>query len=425
VHHAARFLGQTNRQNWVTPRIGLSGTPIINGFADIVNIGAVLCFPKRFTNAKFFDNMTTASGIDFVTTCFIKHFKSETIDLPELVTELHRLPMSDEERDIHKGYVSALNVEVINFNERRCTTFADVIVALVRLRQVAIHPDLPEATRSTIEVDGRVDEDSANESGCDDSDAEYDDADNVVSLATQSEAKKAKKRRKVDEAAAAAKAAAQAATRAALAHASQTWQRSTKLRWLSERADEYKQQKRPFLVFTSFSTAALLVREMLTVRGFRVALFIGSTTDGARREAVRTFQRGEIDALVLTYGAGGTGLHLAPAGAAVVHLDAAWTPAAHEQAECRLHRYGTQRDVRNDYVALKGSVDEYIYDNVHVKKQAYANALDRIVQHVSAKPVKANTSAVNMAQVLSLLRWFASQRRAYDMRGPQAPVRAA
>ena len=46
---------------------------------------------------------------------------------------------------------------------------------------------------------------------------------------------------------------------------------------------------------------------------------------------------------------GGTGLHVAPAGAAVAHLDATWTPAAHEQAECRLHRYSTVRDVLNDH----------------------------------------------------------------------------
>ena len=82
-----------------------------------------------------------------------------------------------------------------------------------------------------------------------------------------------------------------------------------------------------------------------------------------------------------------------------------------EQAECRLHRFGTVRDVVNDYAVLQASVDEYIIGNVHVKKQAYANALDRMVQHLQAKPVKNNSSSVNMAQVLSLLRWFASMKR--------------
>jgi hypothetical protein len=60
---------------------------------------------------------------------------------------------------------------------------------------------------------------------------------------------------------------------------------------------------------------------------------------------------------------------------------------------------------------LQASVDEYILNNVHVKKQAYANALDRMVQNLQAKPVKHNSSSVNMAQVLSLLRWFASMKR--------------
>ena len=183
-----------------------------------------------------------------------------------------------------------------------------------------------------------------------------------------------------------------------------------------ERAEHYRSENRAFLVFTSFSTAAQAVQLILQAKGYRTALFVGSTTDAGRREAVAAFQRGDLDALVLTYGAGGTGLHLAPAGSAVVHLDATWTPAAHEQAECRLHRYGTTRDVVNDYPVLEGSVDSYIYSQVHVKKQAYANALDRVVQHVRAKPVKANASAVNMQQVLSLLRWFASmsRQRKYD-----------
>jgi hypothetical protein len=69
------------------------------------------------------------------------------------------------------------------------------------------------------------------------------------------------------------------------------------------------------------------------------------------------------------------------------------------------------RDVLNDYAVLQASVDEYIIGNVHVKKQAYANALDRMVQNLQAKPVKYNSSSVNMAQVLSLLRWFASMKR--------------
>lgn len=65
----------------------------------------------------------------------------------------------------------------------------------------------------------------------------------------------------------------------------------------------------------------------------------------------------------------------------------------------------------NDYAVLQASVDEYIIGNVHVRKQAYANALDRMVQNLQSKPVKHNSSSVNMAQVLSLLRWFASMKR--------------
>jgi SNF2 family DNA or RNA helicase len=426
VHHAARFLGATQRADWITPRIGLSGTPVINGFADISNIATVLRFPKRFTETKFFDTLNISTGSDFVTTCFIKHFKSETIELPELVTTFHSLDMSDEERRIHNEYVSKLNLEVVSFNEHRCTTFTDVIVALVRLRQVAIHPDLPAATPGS----GAAATDTEDDSEDDSEDVEDDYGDDIEEddatgnekevaarlrekraaqkqQANKEAARKRRKKQAQDEAARERNAAA----REAMHRAKNTWMRSTKLKWLVDRVDTYKQEDRKFLVFTSFSTSAHLVHEVLSERGLNTRLFVGSTTDAARRDAVLDFRAGRLDGLILTFGAGGTGLHLAPTGSAVIHLDATWTPAAHEQAECRLHRYGTTRDVVNDYALLEGSVDAYIIQNVHVKKQAFANALDRMVQHLQAKPVKYNSSSVNMAQVLSLLRWFATMKR--------------
>jgi len=402
VHHAARFLGATEREGWITPRIGLSGTPTVNGYADVANVGAVLHFPKRFTEARFFETMNASSGMDFATTVFCKHFKSESLSLPDLITTQHPLEMSEEERTIHRGYVTALNIEVSNFTESKQIAFTDVIVALVRLRQVALHPDLPLATAA------------AQDTGSDDeSDDEYDEDDNVIA--------KNKKRKRAADAQERA-----AAARVAIERVAASWERSTKLRWLVERAAFYKSEKRAFLVFTSFSTAAQAVQLILKAHGHKSALFIGSTTDGARRDAIASFQAGSLDALVLTYGAGGTGLHLAPAGSAVVHLDATWTPAAHEQAECRLHRYGTVREVVNDYPLLQGSVDQYIIENVHVKKQAYANALDRVVQHVRSKPVKVNGSSVNMQQVLSLLRWFASmsRQRKYEAKDPATSAAA-
>jgi SNF2 family DNA or RNA helicase len=419
IHHAAKFLGATTRAEWITPRIGLSGTPIINGYADVSNIASVLGFPKRFTETKFFETLSLATGADFVTTCFIKHFKSETVQLPPLLTTIHTLSMSDEERLVHNNYVGALNVEVGQFNEKRCTTFTDVIVALVRLRQVAIHPDLPAATPSgaaaaASDDDDDDDDDGDDSVGGDDDDDDGDDDARAADVRRRGQcvgdAQTAAKRRRTNAQAETAKAKT-ASVNTAMQCAKDTWERSTKLRWLMERVKFYKADGRRFLIFTSFSTAATLVHEILSAHGFTTRLFIGSSTDSARRDAVLAFRSNLLDGLVLTFGAGGTGLHLAPAGSAVLHLDATWTPAAHAQAECRLHRFGTVRDVLNDFVVLEGSVDSYIIDNVHVKKTEFANSLDRTVQHLQAKPVKHNASAVNMVQVLSLLRWFASMRR--------------
>lgn len=330
VHHAARFLGTTTRVGWITPRIGLSGTPIVNGYADISNIATVLRFPKRFTETRFFETLSVATGSDFVTTCFIKHFKSETVELPDLVTKMHSLSMSDEERAIHNEYVSQLNVEVVSFNEKRCTAFTDVIVALVRLRQVAIHPDLPAATPSSGAAAAASDDDESDdddECDSDDGDDEHDARDRQHEKTERRLAAKRRKRITQDEAVRERAASA----RTAMQRAKETWARSSKLRWMVERVKAYKAEGRRFLVFTSFSTAAHLVQEVLAEHGFVTRLFVGSTTDAARRDAVLAFRNSQLDGLVLTFGAGGTGLHLAPAGSAVIHLDATWTPAAHEQ----------------------------------------------------------------------------------------------
>jgi SNF2 family DNA or RNA helicase len=396
VHHAAKFLGATGRVNWITPRIGLSGTPIVNGYSDMTSIATILKFPVKFAEVRFYEQLNQASGVEFATTVYCKHFKSEALQLPELTTKTHVLTLSDEEKRIHREYVSRLNTEVSNFSERKTSCFTDVIVALVRLRQICIHPDLPAVTSVGADV---ADEDTYSSS-----DEELDDNDNYVAKPSAIVKKRKRTHEEMQERA--------SRVREAIQNLALTWRRSSKFVWLVGRAHVYKSENRQFIVFSSFATAACAVDAVLRNEGFRVATYIGSTSDAARKDAIRSFKNGQLDALVMTFGAGGTGLHLAPAGTAVVHLDAAWTPAAHEQAQNRVHRYGTVRDVCNDYVVAEGSVDEYVYKNVHVKKQSYANALDKIVNHVRNKPAKSNASAsVNMVQVMSLLRWFSQNSR--------------
>lgn len=111
------------------------------------------------------------------------------------------------------------------------------------------------------------------------------------------------------------------------------------LPWLVDAA-----QQAPIVVFTHHEDAALAVRKGLREAGLRAEAVTGSRGAAERQAAVDAFQSGQLDALVLTYGAGGVGITLTRA-SDVVLLEREWVPAVEEQAEDRLHRIGQRSSV--------------------------------------------------------------------------------
>ena len=76
-----------------------------------------------------------------------------------------------------------------------------------------------------------------------------------------------------------------------------------------------------------------------------------------RQQIVDSFQRGEIDILILTYGVGSTGITLTRSHR-VVLLDRPWTPGDVRQAEDRVRRIGqTAPEVTSTWVS------GFSYDN--------------------------------------------------------------
>lgn len=114
----------------------------------------------------------------------------------------------------------------------------------------------------------------------------------------------------------------------------------------------------PVVAFTPSKQLAVLAGETATKAGYKVGYVVGGQSAKERTETVATFQRGELDLICATTGAGGVGITLTAA-ATVVFLQRPYSLVEALQAEDRCHRIGSE--VHNyieiiDIVA-KGTID--------------------------------------------------------------------
>ena len=119
---------------------------------------------------------------------------------------------------------------------------------------------------------------------------------------------------------------------------------SAKLERALELLRELRDRGHRCLVFSQFTAHLDLVAEAMAAEGFVVLRLDGRTSKGQRNANVARFQAGNADALLISLGAGGTGLTLTAADT-VVLLDPWWNPAAEAQAADRAHRIGQRRVV--------------------------------------------------------------------------------
>lgn len=110
--------------------------------------------------------------------------------------------------------------------------------------------------------------------------------------------------------------------------------------------------------------------------GFRYQMLTGKTTLKARQEIVEDLNGNPdgSEVLLLSLTAGGTGLNLIGASNLFI-LDLHWNPALEMQAHDRIHRVGQQNDVHIHRFVCKDTVEEAI-DKLHKRKlDLAANAL--------------------------------------------------
>lgn len=128
------------------------------------------------------------------------------------------------------------------------------------------------------------------------------------------------------------------------------------------------EQGEKVLVFTQYTETLKTLVTQLRTKKVKVVKIDGSDSLQNRQKAVDAIQDGDATVLVGNIKAAGIGLNLYAA-SQVRFIDMEWTPALHDQAEDRAHRYGQERQVNVYYYIAKDTVDEDIVDLLAKKNQ--------------------------------------------------------
>ena len=151
-------------------------------------------------------------------------------------------------------------------------------------------------------------------------------------------------------------------------------ERSGKLEALDQLLESARQAGEATLVFTQYVKMGELVVRHLAERGHSIDMLHGGQSVKARQRLVDRFQTGELDVLVLSLKAGGTGLNLTAA-TNVVHYDRWWNPAVEDQATDRAYRIGQKQTVTVHRIITEGTIEDRVAELLRNKRQL----ADRVV----------------------------------------------
>lgn len=138
----------------------------------------------------------------------------------------------------------------------------------------------------------------------------------------------------------------------------------------------FEQPDAKVVVFSQWvRTHELLVRR-IAARGWGHVLFHGGVPAEQRPALVDRFHGDPDCRLFLSTDAGGVGLNLQHAAAAIVNMDLPWNPAILEQRIGRVHRLGQTRTVQVVNFVAQGTIEEGMLSLLAFKKSLFAGVLD-------------------------------------------------
>ncbi len=151
---------------------------------------------------------------------------------------------------------------------------------------------------------------------------------------------------------------------------------STKLLYARDLLKETIASSHKAIVFSSFKTALLDLKELLDEEGIPVSVITGDTPGKERLSLANGFNSGdEVKIMLVSLKAGGVGLNLIGADT-VIHLDPWWNPQVENQASDRVHRIGQTHPVSILRLVMKDTIEEKVLNLQQEKKDLY----DEIVE---------------------------------------------
>ena len=330
----------------------------------------------------------------FQATYFMRHLKADVLTLPKLHTIVNVLEFTNEEFQTMRAYIALLIKALEEFSRNRgkkdgSANFVNVLSALLRIRQVGIHPRLPNATQQISNNKHAVG--AKRKTASKDEEEDSDEEDEFQGISAES------------------------TDLEAIKHLADGWALSTKFTHIRSNIRELTNGG-GLLIYSSFSTPLRAINMMLKDIGVESVLYIGETDAYERTVALRRFKSGEVSVMLLTYGSGGTGLNLCPAGRAVLHLDTPWTPASIRQATDRIHRFGTTHEINEHILVAKSTTDDFIFNQVHRAKQHHMSKLDALATSLKGLKAKTAASGMNAENLQRMADWFKNQMYIFDQK---------
>ncbi|KRB73059.1 hypothetical protein ASE01_19990 [Nocardioides sp. Root190] len=149
-----------------------------------------------------------------------------------------------------------------------------------------------------------------------------------------------------------------------------SWKVDALLEILAERPGQ------PVVAFAPSKQLIKLAGAAAAAEGLKVGYLTGDVTGAARSEVVASFQRGELDLICVTTGAGGVGITLTAA-STCVFLQRPWSFVEASQAEDRLHRIGAEGHASIEVIDIvaKNTIDSRVRAVLRERGQQLADLL--------------------------------------------------
>ena len=138
----------------------------------------------------------------------------------------------------------------------------------------------------------------------------------------------------------------------------------------------FEQPDAKAVVFSQWVRTHELIMRRLEKKGWGYALFHGGVPSVKRGALVERFHKEAGCRVFLSTDAGGVGLNLQHAAAAIINMDMPWNPAVLEQRIGRVHRLGQSRSVQVVNFVAQGTIEERMLSLLAFKKSLFAGVLD-------------------------------------------------